>query len=419
MNTQNMGEGGTTAASALFPYPYGTAIREVDPALQKLALHVRDLASSNLRANGKPLRISELVTSLKRDPRLERLSAGSVEILLKCCVASGALVANVLDKTSHEVLLSLSKSRQDQEQLRSFAASFGDELSTLSRRVASLIRHGPSVGSYRENLLQELLRVHIPDRYHVATGFILGCERQVDILIYDRLDFAPVFKQGDMVVVPLEAVRGVIEVKTNLTCKNLRESLKLLSEIPDTHVFGAAPPMFKGIFAFASAMSSDSHREVVAGYYDVDLGDEEYAFTGIDWPFAHISALCVHESIFLRSTYMTCGSSSYRPFIQSIESLTNLKPQAGLFLAHLRAHLPIASRSLASFDITHILGADIFIRGTTAIAPERWGPYRPDPLSEDPEEDALRARNADSYITRVMRWLAGEAWDDPRNEERV
>ncbi|WP_367619543.1 MULTISPECIES: DUF6602 domain-containing protein [Paraburkholderia] len=69
----------------------------------------------------------------------------------------------------------------------------------MSERIGTLIGHGPTVGTYRENLLQTVLRKHLPTYYHVATGFINGSPPQVDILIYDQVDYVPTFREGVLV----------------------------------------------------------------------------------------------------------------------------------------------------------------------------------------------------------------------------
>ncbi|MCQ9136844.1 DUF6602 domain-containing protein, partial [Streptomyces hilarionis] len=82
------------------------------------------------------------------------------------------------------VSFSLSPAQRAREKQRKFSATIAGELASLSQRVRFIIDHGPTVGTYRENLLQSLLRKHLPERYHVATGFIFGLSRQIDILIY-------------------------------------------------------------------------------------------------------------------------------------------------------------------------------------------------------------------------------------------
>src|SRR6185436_19587694 len=88
-------------------------------------------------------------------------------------------------KKGADVKLELSARRKDHERSRVFAGTFAQELNALSERIRHIVHHTGTVGTYREQLLQSLLRKNLPERYHVATGFIHGCPRQLDIVIYD------------------------------------------------------------------------------------------------------------------------------------------------------------------------------------------------------------------------------------------
>jgi hypothetical protein len=391
----------------LFLIPFTLSARNEWEILSRLAIHTRDLAHSIIRAKHKPVPPAELARDILKDPRLKSIDEAMVMLILKAGVAQGSFKVKVTN--GEAVKLESSEDNQDHESMREFVASFGDELSALSRRVASIIRHKPSVGSYREILLQELLRKHLPARYHVATGFILGCPRQLDVLIYDQQDFAPVFRQGDMVVVQIESVRAVIEVKTQLNKASLCESLRLLSDVPAAHLFGSAPPMFKGIFAFNTTMGEKRLCDVVASYYNPGENDESLEFPQIVTLYDHLTSLCVHESAYLFTEYRTNGKKKHlQPVVRSVKSLTGLKPQSGLFWANLLSHLHRVPVERFSFDVVRTLGADIHVANEEVLAPEDWGPYGT--ISLDDEEAEARAREVGALVQRVQQWLHGGGW---------
>lgn len=77
-------------------------------------------------------------------------------------------------------------------------------------------------GTHCEILLREFLRRHLLQGLSVDKGYIFGrCQREgreyhgpeIDILIHDTVDFRPVFRLDDFVIVQPEAVRGMIQVK--------------------------------------------------------------------------------------------------------------------------------------------------------------------------------------------------------------
>ena len=100
----------------------------------------------------------------------------------------------------------------------SYQKSLGDELKAVKDRVRHLIQHWATDGAFKEAALRSIFRRYLPESLLVGTGFVVSCEEcstQVDILIVDRK--APtLFKDGDLMIVTPDVVRGVIEVKTTL-----------------------------------------------------------------------------------------------------------------------------------------------------------------------------------------------------------
>jgi hypothetical protein len=100
---------------------------------------------------------------------------------------------------------------------------------TLRLKAAQqIVSHTGTRGSLAENLLRELIREFLPQRWAVGTGFIMDSttdtagkitrrrSNQVDILIYDQHEHSPVFKDGDLVVLSPGTAKVAIEVKSSL-----------------------------------------------------------------------------------------------------------------------------------------------------------------------------------------------------------
>ena len=106
--------------------------------------------------------------------------------------------------------------------------------------------HGPSEGDYCEDLLKEFLRRTLPGKYSVDSGFIRRVSEecvqphpdvlsepaiatpQLDIIVHDSTNYAPIFRSGDFVVILPQAARAVIEVKKCLNRKRLKEAVKTI-----------------------------------------------------------------------------------------------------------------------------------------------------------------------------------------------
>src|SRR5438876_151530 len=100
-------------------------------------------------------------------------------------------------------------------------------LLTKHRHIEHLLglgRHSPSEGDYCEDLVRSFLRDVLPKRYSIDKGFIRGIvmprqeyvSPQLDVIIHDTAEYAPILRSGEFVVVLPDAVVGYLEVKKTL-----------------------------------------------------------------------------------------------------------------------------------------------------------------------------------------------------------
>lgn len=123
-----------------------------------------------------------------------------------------------------------------------YAAQKGDAFEKRIDLLTRLIhaKHEPSLGGYKERLLADALRQSIPKKFEVGTGFVAfpnsktdsatssihEISRQLDVIVFDSHEYAPVFRDGDFVVVPPRSVRAIVEVKSTasyITVKDVVE----------------------------------------------------------------------------------------------------------------------------------------------------------------------------------------------------
>lgn len=134
--------------------------------------------------------------------------------------------------------------------LTTHASLLGEGFSSKVKLLGSLVQnsHYPSVGRYKERLLAEAIRQYIPEGFKVGNGFVLFptehdqdlplphgfdplnmsghvLSRECDIIVYDATSAPVVFRDGDFVIVRPESVKAVVEVKGNLTPRNVGETL--------------------------------------------------------------------------------------------------------------------------------------------------------------------------------------------------
>lgn len=85
---------------------------------------------------------------------------------------------------------------------------------------SGIVKHNGDKGENREELLVNFLKEHLPKRYGVVKGEVITKEgnrsHAVDIIIYDTVN-CPILYAGKTVIVPIEGVYGIIEVKSSLS----------------------------------------------------------------------------------------------------------------------------------------------------------------------------------------------------------
>ncbi|MFJ3045848.1 DUF6602 domain-containing protein [Herbaspirillum chlorophenolicum] len=96
--------------------------------------------------------------------------------------------------------------------------------------------HSGEEGRFIEMALAEYLRKKLPDGIGIGGGFIVDAHsgwasKQIDIILYDRIRFAPLLKYGDALVVPIESVIGALSVKRTLYDAQLPGELESLSSV--------------------------------------------------------------------------------------------------------------------------------------------------------------------------------------------
>lgn len=134
--------------------------------------------------------------------------------------------------------------RKDKKQkaLKKFDLAAGyarrqDALAAALRIPASFTKHGTTIGDASEANWGEMLRTFLPARYGVGPIFAVDSKgyesQQIDLAIYDR-QYSPLFFDSPgsgVLVVPVESVYAVFEVKQELNPTNLRYAAEKVSSV--------------------------------------------------------------------------------------------------------------------------------------------------------------------------------------------
>lgn len=154
--------------------------------------------------------------------------------------------------------------------VRNQMISLTREFDALKNRVRNVIgdSHWQTEGEWKESVLRTILRRYVPATIGVGRGFVVRLDRsstQIDVLLYDTS--APVLhRDGDLVIVTPDAVRGIIEVKTKIRgsaelatplCK-LAQNAQLAKRHSLTR-----DDLFIGLFAYETPMAQSHGMEIL------------------------------------------------------------------------------------------------------------------------------------------------------------
>lgn len=119
--------------------------------------------------------------------------------------------------------------------VREYFKSLTQELEALKGRVRYFIDdgHWQTDGEWKESVLRSILAQRLPETVKIGRGFVLtkrGPTTQCDILLY-KASSPVLFRQSDLVILPPDAVLGVIEVKTCVGSRVLKSVLSRFAEI--------------------------------------------------------------------------------------------------------------------------------------------------------------------------------------------
>ncbi|MER8918269.1 hypothetical protein NKI32_31395 [Mesorhizobium sp. M0761] len=355
-------------------------------------------------ADGRRLPLDELTSRLKEN---SGLAHDLIEDALRMMIAEGSGGATI--NKGGVVLYSLSSMVSEHFSRIDYLATFAEELLIKSRRVDLLIQHTGTVGSYREEMLRALLRQIVPRRYEVSTGFIEYCPRQLDILVWDAAEFVPLFREGDVVVVPRAAVRGVIEVKTTLNTNALDEAMEILWDTFRTSQ--TAVPVFKGIFAYEADYASDAAVADRMRHFYRSTDPDKIREREHWYMYAGVNMVCVPRKLFVRETYKIPEDESLfpQPVLSGVVSNWPGDTKTAFFLGGLLSHLDLSS--MAKSDAIRLFNPLLNTMDLNDLGPIYENPWRP--RSGLPGMEALfDPDGARTYVQRVQDFRQGKIGKD-------
>lgn len=306
--------------------------------------------------------------------------------------------------------ISLTNDVIELENKKRYLSSISDEIKSQSNRINYVVSHSQTLGNYREKLFISVLKKYIPKKFHIATGFIEGSSKQIDIIIYDQHNYIPIFREEDLVVVKKEAVIAVIEIKTTLDSNTLLDSLLGIEKITESGLNSV--PFFKGIFAFHSEMSNTSIVNNISSFYDNNP---------INAIHEHLDVVCIPQKHCFFIDYNNLNTNEYScPTLFEVEDRKGLYVGESLFFQKLFAFIEVEnSAKKINRQYFEELNSTAFSKKRKILTESDWLPiytffsefHSVKHLDLETEYDEIlkiNIQNVKDRVFDVKKWINGE-----------
>jgi len=127
--------------------------------------------------------------------------------------------------------------------------------------------HGPSQGTASEQQWLALLEAYLPKRFRASPAFIINGagkrSQQIDIAIYDDLQFPPLFPHAAGIHVPVESVFAILEVKHKMDGPALTYAGQKAASVRKLRGARHKRPILAGLLATECRWHADTARETL------------------------------------------------------------------------------------------------------------------------------------------------------------
>nr|WP_315240995.1 DUF6602 domain-containing protein [uncultured Flavobacterium sp.] len=233
--------------------------------------------------------------------------------------------------------------------------------------------HPGEFGSYRETLIHNWLRLYIPKKYGISSGFVINSENKIstqcDIIIYDIFHTPQIQTVENQKFFPIETVLAVGEVKSDINSfADLKRYVEKLSEVKKMRSEIKKPrPYFKpipGTFDITKNPYDNVFTFLICNKFHFDPVGKN-CNENIDMIYRNNLILSLNDGL-INYTSQKGDANLSIPFFPEIEHVPtfiknnneNLPIHISLFLSSLLMAMNFTS--LLSFDMTYYLTDDVY-----------------------------------------------------------
>lgn len=155
-----------------------------------------------------------------------------------------------------------------------------------SFNTSELIEHHLNRGEFRERVVEDMLKPHLPRRFAFSTGIAVNAlgkqSQQQDVLITDSASFGPFLSAGGITLHPIETVAASIQVKTRINAREIKSAVENIASLKElmpplqrswvrplssadgTEILREEHRMFGGVLAYASSINMETVSKTFA-----------------------------------------------------------------------------------------------------------------------------------------------------------
>lgn len=260
------------------------------------------------------------------------------------------------------------------QNLKSFLSSFAETKKIFWDDENKRLMHSGEFGTYREDLVKKWLRIVVPEKFGISSGFLINdkgaISTQCDIIIYDRNTTPKIENIDNQRFFPIETVSCIGEVKSDInSIADLNKYLKKLSEIKKMRasVTDATPYYradFKSSFSPTKNCFDNIYSFLICNKFGFDIDVSKINYEGVPQQFKHNAVVSLQDGIINYKTLRGTPNLS-TPFMGDEILIDNfvknnneeLPNHIIMFLIYLQIALNLTS--LLGIDMAHYLTNNI------------------------------------------------------------
>lgn len=195
---------------------------------------------------------------------------------------------------------------------RNFKYSFENTKEVFWDKKEKKLIHPGEYGAYREELAKTWLRMYVPQKFGIGSGFVIcsnnSVSTQCDVIIYDKTTTATIENVDNQKFYPIETVSCIGEIKSDInSIEELNKHLIKLSEMKKfRESVKDSNPYFRGCkspFSPTQNPFDNIFTFLICNKFNFEIKPENINYGSIEQRFKHNLVLSLNDGILNYKTH--------------------------------------------------------------------------------------------------------------------